>query len=155
MENKKVKNTSPTEYNNIKFRSKLEVTCYKRLLEAGFEPTYESLTFTLLPKFNLSSVMYYAPYKRKGTKTFEVYPRGIMAMTYTPDFSFEYEGYTIIFDTKGQPNDTYPLKKKLFLWQLEQDALVTGKKYIFFEPHSQGQIIDSITVIKKLKDEKN
>ena len=37
--NKKVINASPTEYNGIKFKSRLEVSCYKLLTEAGLNFT--------------------------------------------------------------------------------------------------------------------
>lgn len=145
-ENKKVKNTRKGEYNGIQFRSNLEIVCYKKLIEAGFKPQYESVTFTLLDKFKLQKVLFYAPVKGG----FKEYPRTIMSMTYTPDFYIEYKGYHILFDTKGQPNETYPLKKKWFLRQLEDTAIKTGKKFIFFEPHNQRQILESINIIKNL-----
>lgn len=147
MENKKVVNTKKGEYDGIKFRSQLEISCYKKLIEAGFNPTYESDTFILLEKFKLTRVLFYAPVKGKIT----LYPRGIMNMTYTPDFLIEYKGYKILFDTKGQPNETYPLKKKLFLKHLELRSMETKEKFIFFEPHNQRQILDAIQIIKQLE----
>ena len=146
-ENKKVKNTRKGEYNGIQFRSHLEIICYKRLIESGFTPEYESQTFILLDKFKLTRVLFYAPVKG-GLK---LYPRGIMSMTYTPDFYLEHKGYKILFDTKGQPNETYPLKKKLFLKQLEERSIITNEKFIFFEPHNQKQILEAIQIIKQLE----
>ena len=35
--NKKVKNATPMIYDDIQFRSKLEVYCYKKLKEEGLE----------------------------------------------------------------------------------------------------------------------
>lgn len=145
-ENKKVKNTRKGEYDGIKFRSNLEIICYKKLIEAGFKPQYEAFPFVLLENFKLKRVLFYAPVKGG----FSLYPRRIMSMTYTPDFYFEYKGHHILFDTKGQPNETYPLKKKWFLKQLEETSEATGNKYIFFEPHNQRQILESISIIKNL-----
>ena len=45
--NKKIKNATPEEYNNIKFKSKLEVMAYKTLVQAGFEPKYEPYTYII------------------------------------------------------------------------------------------------------------
>ena len=146
IDNKKVKNTKKGEYDNIKFKSKLEISCYKRLKEAGFNPTYEAFPFLLLNKFKLQRVLFYAPIKGN----LSLYPRSIMAMTYTPDFYFIHKGYKILFDTKGMPNETYPLKKKWFLRQLEDESLITGDKFIFFEPHNQKQILQAIDIIKNL-----
>lgn len=145
-ENKKIKNASTCEYDGIKFKSHLEVMCYKKLIAAGFKPEYESIKFTLLNKFKLKNVLFYSPVKGG----FTIYPRMIMDMTYTPDFYIFHKGYNILFDTKGMPNDTYPLKKKLFLKQLEDESEQTGKKFIFFEPHNQKQILESINIIKNL-----
>lgn len=146
MENKKVKNTNKGEYDGIKFRSQLEISCYKKLILAGFKPLYESSKFVLFEGLKLNNVLYYAPVKSKML----VYPRRILNTTYTPDFYLEYKEYKIYFDTKGQPNETYPIKKKLFLRQLEELAIETGDKYIFFEPHSVKQIMECIDIIQKL-----
>ena len=41
MTNHKVKNATPLEYNNIQFKSRLEVMIYKTLLQEGFSVQYE------------------------------------------------------------------------------------------------------------------
>ena len=41
MENKKIKNATPREYDGIHFKSLLEVSIYKHLIAAGFHPKYE------------------------------------------------------------------------------------------------------------------
>ena len=58
IENKKIKNAHPKEYNGIKFRSQLEVTTYKTLIEHGFTPKYEEETFILWDGF-IPSVPFY------------------------------------------------------------------------------------------------
>ena len=51
MKNKKIKNATASEYNNIKFKSKLELTVYKTLVQAGFNPEYENKHYTLWEGF--------------------------------------------------------------------------------------------------------
>ncbi len=83
--NKKVKNATSTQYNNIIFKSKLEATCYRLLLEAGFTPLYEQYKATLLPKFFLGRGYAFIP----NNKTKIISPIvNIRSMTYTPDFTF-------------------------------------------------------------------
>lgn len=144
--NKKVKNAQPVTEEATNFRSKLELMHYKLLKEAGLNPIYESYTASLFEKFRLKNTLFYAPIK----KEFKAYTRVIMGITYTPDFFIKYKDYNIFIDSKGQPNDVYPLKKKMFLWHLEQLSEITGEKYIFFEPHNRKQIIDTIEIIKNL-----
>lgn len=149
-ESKSKLNNKKTIYDNITFKSKLEVNCYKKLVAAGFNPEYEPHVFKLFDKFNLSSVKYFCPFPIKGKKSYGLYPRIIMGITYTPDFYFEYNNHVIYFDTKGQPNDVYPLKKKMFLKILQDLHEKNGKNYIFFEPHNINQIEESINVILNL-----
>ena len=94
MENKKIKNTNKGEYDGIKFRSQLEISCYKKLKLAGFNPKYESHKFVLFEGLKLSNILYYAPVKNKIL----IYPRRILNTTYTPDFYLEHKGYKIYFD---------------------------------------------------------
>jgi len=150
LENKKVKNTKRVLYDGIYFRSKLEVNCYKRLIIAGFTPLYEPHKFRLIDKLILDRVQYFCPYKEKKLKKYGPYPRIIQGITYTPDFYIFYKNIHIYFDTKGHPNDVYPLKKKMFLRKLSELSQGTGEQYIFFEPHNIGQIQQSINVILSL-----
>ena len=50
-ENKKVKNATKIEYDNIKFRSILEKDCYILLKEGGLEFEYEKHKFVLCEGF--------------------------------------------------------------------------------------------------------
>lgn len=145
--NKKVKNTKAQTYDGINFRSRLETTCYKELISAGFKPKYEEKRFVLMDGFSLDKVIFYTPYRRK----YQQYPRKLLHITYTPDFSFEYKGYMVLIDTKGFPNETYPMKKKMFLKKLEEKSLESNLKYIFFEPHNKRQILKTIKIIKSLE----
>jgi hypothetical protein len=146
--NNKVKNAKVCTYQGIIFKSKLELTCYKKLLEAGLEAHYEPRKILLLKGFRMKHTRLYAPITIRGVgKSFGLNKRPIMDMTYTPDFFIEnYKGYDIYFDTKGMPNETYPLKKKLFLAWAENQS----RDILFFEPHTLTQIMKSIQIIKEL-----
>ena len=61
--NKKIKNATSTEYDGIKFKSKLEVTIYKALKEKGLNPLYEKTKFILQEGFKLSK-----PFWCKGVR---------------------------------------------------------------------------------------
>lgn len=152
-ENKKVKNATKIIYKDIKFRSILECNCYKLLeVEEDFHVEYETKKTVLLQGFYpSSSLTIYDVYKpRLKKRIFALDTQKILSMTYTPDFYLRYKGYEIFIESKGNPNDTYPLKKKLFLYFLEEQAILTGKKYMFFEPHSKKQMKEAIQIIKNL-----
>ena len=151
----KFKNQDST-FNDINFKSKLEISCYKKLIEAGFNPEYEKQKFVLFNGFRLpENVTYFTQLKTNNEgkihTIFKNDTRKIRDITYLPDFYFTYKEYEIYFDTKGKANDVYPLKKKLFLNMLNNIATQTGKKYLFFEPHNVKQIKESILIIQNLK----
>ena len=52
-------NNQTLSYNDILFKSKLEVNCYKKLLEAGFTPEYEVQKFVIFNGFRMSDKINY------------------------------------------------------------------------------------------------
>ena len=120
----KVKNATPTEYDGIKFRSKLEVYTYKKLREAKIDADYEQHRFELLPAFVALSGKKYR------------------AMTYLPDFV----GKDFIIECKGFPNESWPLRKKLFEYALVRNSL----HYNFYEVHTQKEV-DALVLNLKTK----
>lgn len=126
--NKKVKNAQITIYDNIKFKSRLEVYAYKKLKEAGFEFGYETTTFTLWEGFKPINVEYYKPNTKGDIVMVE---KKVQNITYTPDFV----GNGWILETKGRENDAYPIKCKMFR------KLIENSEYkLFLEPHSQKHV---------------
>ena len=119
----KVRNATPTEYDGIKFRSKLEMYTYKKLREARINADYEQHRFELLPAFVALSGKKYR------------------AMTYLPDFV----GKDFIIECKGFPNESWPLRKKLFEYALVRNKL----KYDFYEVHTQKEVD---TLVLNLKE---
>ena len=121
MENKKIKGAKISEYNNIKFKSSLECSCYKKLELSGLEFSYESERIVLWEGVKSQSVKIYSPKKIKAGKydrNLELQTRTLLNITYTPDFVINKNNYKIYFDVKGKENDVYPIKKKMFLQTL-------------------------------------
>lgn len=121
----KIRNATPTEYDGIKFRSKLEMYTYKKLREARISADYEQHRFELLPAFVALSGKKYR------------------AITYLPDFV----GKDFIIECKGFPNESWPLRKKLFEYALVRDNL----KYDFYEVHTQKEV-DALVLNLKEKN---
>lgn len=86
------------EYDGIKFRSKLEAYCYKKLKEANIPVEYESKRYTLLPSFKFDN-------------------KTIRAITYLPDFI----GKDFVIECKGYANESFPLREKLFKYYLTKN----------------------------------
>ena len=151
--NKKIRGATSIEYNDIRFRSHLEYYCYKHLEASGLKFEYEPDRFTIWEGLKLKFVEVFAPRKLglgRYEKEMMKSNRALLSTTYTPDFRVNYKEYIIYFDVKGKENDVYPLKKKMFLRHLEEIASNSDKKYIFFEPHSVGQMKQAIELIKEL-----
>lgn len=121
MENKKIKNATPTEYKNIVYRSTLEANCAKVFEEYSIDVKYEPYKITLLPQFT---------YNKENLK----------AITYTPDFV----GSSFIVECKGFPNDNWHDKRKWIMhYLLENRPDVT-----FYEIHTVNQLK---TLLKSIK----
>lgn len=114
--NKKVRNATPLIYDGIKFRSKLEAYCYKKLKENHLEVEYEKNKYILLEKFIYEG-------------------KTVLPITYTPDFV----GKDFIIECKGNMNETFPLRWKLFKNYLVKNNN-TSKLYL---PRNQKDV-DSV-----------
>lgn len=149
--NKKIKGAVSVNYNGINFKSKLEKSCYKKLESSKLNFSYESEKITLWEGIKCKDLMIYTPKKLsigKYDKLLELQTRALLNITYTPDFIVIKDNYKIYFDVKGKENDTYPIKKKMFLKILEERN--DGIKYLFFEPHNVKQMEQAIDIINKL-----
>lgn len=150
MINKKVKNASACTYNNIQFKSKLELYCYKYFRSKKMSLQYEARTYVILPKFE-TAVKIYLPVKKRNSKSTELKLKTnkILPVTYTPDFTLQCDDKIFFIETKGKPNDVYPLKRKLFLNMLSKNM---DKPCWFFEPHNQQQVRDTYDIILNIID---
>lgn len=138
-------------YNDIGFRSALEISHYKALVAAGFNPQYEKHTFLLFLGHYPKTARLVGPINKKGKKVgFNFIDKKIQNITYTPDFYFKHKEYDIYIETKGFSTDTYILKRKLFLGLLEVNNSLQCKQSIFFEPHSKKDLLECIKIINDL-----
>lgn len=144
--NHKIVNTNPKEYNGIQFKSTLEVRIYKTLVEYNIIPEYEKHTYTLINGF-VPTVPFFDKTKKKG---FHIITKPVAAITYTPDFVFNYEDILVIVEVKGFENDVFPLKKKLFRRLLE-DVKSRGQKVMFFEVYTKADLVQSLTILSMNK----
>lgn len=146
VENKKIKNASPLEYEGISFKSKLEKMTYQTLKENNLPVEYEPKKFIIWEGFK-PTVPFYN--KDKITRMLKLENKKIISITYTPDFVFTYNGYLIVIEDKGIENDCFYLKKKMFRKWLEEHQ----PKSIFFEIYTKKQLLQAIDTIKALKQE--
>lgn len=142
MENRRIKNATPEVCLNIQFKSQLEAMVYRTLLQAGFKPEYETHTYIIWSGFR-PTVPFYTRDKQKRTV---LNLKKTINITYTPDFYMEYEGLKIIIEAKGQVNDVFPYKFKMFRKYIEE--LPDKDDYIILEVFTKKQLTEFIEIIK-------
>lgn len=140
-ENKKVKNATELVIDNIKFKSKLEASVYKCLIEEGFSPKYELEKYTLWEGIK-PTVSFYGKNGLNNKKLIDI--------TYTPDFTFSYKDKFIIIEVKGIQNDVFPYKFKMFRKLLE--SYVNKDDILIFEVFSIKQLKECIKIIRNEGD---
>lgn len=144
-ENKKIKNASPLEYDDIFFKSKLEKMIYQTLWEQGFPVEYEPHKFVIWQGFR-PTVPFYD--KDKTTRMLKLESKKIIDITYTPDFVFKYNDFLVVIEAKGMENDRFYLKKKMFRKWLEDNH----PKSIYFEIYTKKQLLQAIDIIRDLSE---
>ena len=149
--NKKVKNAQTCSYGNLKFKSLLEKRVYTFFSSQGLNPQYESKTYTLW-KSTISKVPFYdketeTEWKKHGGKRrlSRKSPK-LLAITYTPDFYFNYRGLDIFIETKGFETNTFSIKKKLFRKYLSEQKQCS----LFFEVYTLEQAKQVLDILKSL-----
>lgn len=149
MENRRIRNATPEVYGNIKFKSRIEAMVYRTLLQHGFEPEYETHTYTIWEGFR-PTVPFYTRNKAKATI---LNLKKLINITYTPDFYMEYQGLKVIIEVKGQVNDVFPYKFKMFRKHIEN--LPDKENYLIFEVFTKKQLLEFIQIIKDESHRKN
>lgn len=139
MENKKIKNATKTTESGIAFKSEAEARIYKVLVTEGFDPLYEKVTFTLSEKIR-PTVPFFN--RIKGLLGLDMKP--VQAITYTPDFTFEYNGILIVIEVKGFENDVFPVKRNLFRKHLE----TLNQPSMFFEVRTKKELLEALRIIR-------
>lgn len=124
MENKKIKNATPTIYKGVQYRSKLEVR-FAMMLDAEKIPfAYEEETWVVLDKQTYMG-------------------KTIRCVTYTPDFIIG----NVVVEIKGFRNDVFPLKRKLIIKFINENRPDT----LFFEAKTVADMRIVVDFIKRLK----
>ena len=151
-QNKKIRNAKAMQLpDGTKFRSKLELFTYQKLLEGGIDDfKYEVDKFILQEAFEYPNESYEA-YERKElghqVKKFEDVDHKIRSMSYLPDFTRidpdTKEGW--ILEVKGFNNDSFPLKWKLF----KKHLIDNGYNVTLYKPNNQGNVLKCIELIKQ------
>ena len=139
MENKKIKNATTKELDGINFKSQLEATIYKTLVSNAITPEYEKRTFEFVPRLRPT-----VPFFNRVKKVFELEMKPLHPITYTPDFTFEYDGMLIVIEAKGFENDVYPVKKNLFRRYLED----LPQYSMYFEIRTKKELLEALRIIK-------
>ena len=134
------------EVDGIKFKSMLEVFCYKKLKELGVDFTYEEHSYQLTDAF-----YYPCPiFETKGTsKEFVDKSKDkIRGISYTPDFvSHDADGKLLwVIECKGFANDRFPNTWKNF----KKHLIDTDSVCLLFLPKDQKQILQVIQLISEL-----
>lgn len=162
--NKKIRNATQSISGGITFKSKLEKSIYDTLLEQGFNPKYEPITFVIWEGFR-PTIPYYdreTNYQRDvrlatiGGSSAKMLVRKkarILNVQYTPDFYFKYNDLNVYIEAKGIENDVFYLKKKMFIKYLDDLYLEKGEKSIYFEVYTRKQLLQAIEIIKNYEQE--
>ena len=129
-------------YNEIYFKSPLEVYCYGELKSNGYNPLYEEESFTLIESNKLNFEFYDS--NGKGLKLVKTKQDTI----YTPDFIIKNNLlFPIIIETKGRKYADFLVKFKMFLSKLNNSQF-QGK---IFMPRNQKDVNQMISIINESK----
>ena len=123
----------------IKFASGLEAYMYKALKKAKIKADYEKRTFEVFSGFYFPENTYERQANGKGS----MINRGdkkILGIKYTPDF----EGKDFIIECKGRPNDTFPIRWKMF----KKYVNIHLHGYTLYKPQKQSECDDVVNLIK-------
>ena len=127
------------EYDGFKFASGLEKYMYCALKKAGIKAKYEGETFVLINGFHFENKVYERQSNSKGLFKNRGCKR-ILPIKYTPDFI----GENFIIETKGRPNESFPIRWKLFKYLMTKQF----PNYTLYKPQNQKECDQVIELIK-------
>lgn len=167
MANKKIRNATQSSSKGITFKSQLEKSIYNTLLQQGFTPQYEPITFTLWDGFSPITPYYDRETDKQKIRRISeeantcpskilVQKAGkVVGIRYTPDFYFNYNGLDVYIEAKGIENDVFYIKKKMFIKHLDDVLVNTGRRSIYFEVYTKKQLLQAIEIIKDYAERYN
>ena len=125
-------------YDGITFASGLERYMYQALKKAHIKASYEGETFVLLAGFHFENEVYERQSNSKG----DFKNRGckrILPIKYTPDFI----GKDFIIETKGRPNESFPMRWKLF----KRLVMTQFPNVTLYKPQNQKECDETVRLI--------
>jgi len=123
----------------IQFASGLEAYMYKALKKAKIKVNYEKRTFEVFPGFYFPEDSHERQANGKGDMVNRGHKK-ILGIKYTPDF----EGKNFIIECKGRPNDTFPLRWKMFKKYVSENLF----NCTLYKPQKQSECDDVVNLIK-------
>jgi hypothetical protein len=126
-------------YDDITFASGLEKYMYCALKKANIKASYEGETFVLLNGFHFDNECWERQANSKGIFKNRGEKR-ILPIKYTPDFI----GKGFIIETKGRPNESFPMRWKLF----KKLVMEQFPNYTLFKPQNHKECDKVIEVLK-------
>lgn len=139
----KIKNATALEVNGLKFKSKLELFTYNKLVESNIKDfKYEEVKFQLMEPFTYNN----DSYELKKDKTFNTISENIRGITYLPDFTCiteDKKGW--IIEVKGYANDGFANKWKTF----KEHLVKNGYNVTLYKPNNQQNVLTCINLIKQ------
>ena len=132
-------------YDGVNFQSNLEMYMYKALKNAGLEINYETETYTLIEGFVFEN----DSIERQSNSKGEFKNRGnkkILPIKYTPDFT----GKDFILEVKGRPNETFPIRWKLFKRYVKANL----PHVTLYKPQKQSECDEVVKLILNKRKEK-
>ena len=125
-------------YDGITFQSGLEKYMYIALKKAGIKAKYEGATYELIPSFNYDKPCYERQANGKGEYKNRS-GKAIRNIKYTPDFV----GSDFIIECKGRPNESFPIRWKLFKLFLYH----TRSEVTLYKPQNQKECDETVNLI--------
>ena len=164
--NKKIRNATQSSLGKLTFKSQLEKSIYNTLLQQGFTPQYEPITFTLWDGFSPITPFYDKETDKQNQERAELLGKKVpkilvkkegkvIGIRYKPDFYFNYNDLDVYIEAKGIENDVFYIKKKMFIKYLDDVLVNTGRRSIYFEVYTKKQLLQAIEIIKDYATECN
>ena len=141
---RQITRSTKVEQDGIKFASKLELHMYRTLKKAKIPALYEGKTFEVVPGFEFNQ----SSYEKTPSKKF-LHDKGhkkILPIKYTPDFIDVQQPPRFIIECKGNPNEAFPLRWKLF----KKHLVDTGNTAALFMPRNQKDCEVVVGLLKEM-----
>lgn len=142
--NKQITRSTKVQYQGLNFASKLEMHMYKLLKQAKIPVEYEGKTFSLVEGFDFTN----ASYEKTRVKKY-LHDRGnknVLPIKYTPDFLDIQDPPRFIIECKGNPNEAFPIRWKLFKHYLIKNNI----KADLFMPRNQKDCAEVVKILQEI-----